>query len=121
MDALEYGRSWGCATYAVSRQRGIMSLKLVACGTALITYRRKEDSVVLTKEQVELDIRAMQIKQLTAQLEASQAALRVATSDLVEAKVHLGDVLWAMADIELAKVKFEQKKGKAWRYLRGDK
>ena len=95
-------------------------LELVACGTVLITYHRKEALVVLTKEQAELGTWKLQAKQLTAQLEASQAALRVAASDLVEAKVHLGDVLWAMADIELSKVKFEQKKGKAWRYLRGD-
>ena len=89
-----------------------MSLKLGACGTAMTTYHRKEDSVVLTKDE--------KIEQLTKELETSQEALRVAASDLVEAKVHLGDVLWAMADTELAKVKFEQKKGKAWRYLRGE-
>ena len=68
--------------------------------------------MVLTKDE--------KIEQLTAELETSQAALQVAASDLVAAKVHLGDVLWGMADIELSKVKFEQKKGKAWRYLRGE-
>jgi len=82
-------------------------------------YHRKEDSVALTKEQIELDIRAEQINQLTVELETSREALREAVSELVEVKVLLGDVLWGLADIELAKVKFEQKKGKAWHYLRG--
>ena len=92
---------------------------ILTCGTVLTMYHRKEGSVASTEEQTEFTWK-LQAKQLQAQLEASQETLRIAVSDLVEAKVHLGDVLWGMADIELSKVKFEQKKGKAWRYLRGE-
>jgi len=82
----------------------------------------------MTNEQIELDIRAAQIEMLTTErdrllvdLEFSQGALRAADSELVKAKVKLSDVLWGLSNINLAEVKFEQAKGKAWHFIRGER
>jgi len=56
----------------------------------------------------------------TAEIDQLRIALREADSRAVKAKALLSALLWSLADIELAKVKFEKARGKAWRHIRGE-
>ena len=69
-----------------------------------------------TKEQIELDVRGEQIIQLTRELECSRVDLRVADSKVVKLRVLLSRMLWTLADIDLAQVKFANAKSQAWTY-----